>query len=1102
MTRLSRLLIANRGEIAIRIARAAAECGLRTVAIFSEDDARSLHVRRADEARPLRGSGPSAYLDIAQVIAVAREAGCDAVHPGYGFLSENAGFARACAEAGLVFVGPPPAVLELFGDKTAARALARGCGVPVPAGTSGPTGLAEAQDFLASLGPGGAVMVKAVAGGGGRGMRVAASATELAEVWERCRAEARTAFGRDDLYVEELIRDARHIEVQVAGDGSGHVMHLGERECTIQRRHQKLVEVAPSPSLTDALRARIAEAALRMAERVRYAGLGTFEFLLDTRHGERFVFIEANPRLQVEHTVTEAVFGVDLVQAQLRLAGGARLDQIGLPEAAQPRGCAIQLRVNMERMQPDGGALPAGGVIGVYEPPSGPGIRVDGFGYAGYRTSPNFDSLLAKLIVHAPAGGYAEAVARARRALAEFRIEGVATNLPFLAALLDHSDVVANRLTTGFLDAHAPALVAASTRLAPDRFFGGAEAAAREEGPAAPTEGPADTLPVTAPMQGLVVALEVAEGDLVRPGQAVAVLEAMKMQHSVPAPMGGIVRLVAATRGEVLFPDQPILFIEPREIEASEATGQEEADPDAIRPDLAELLARKALTLDAARPEAVAKRHRQGGRTARENIEDLLDPGSFVEYGALAVAGQRSRRPMEELIRISPADGVVAGFGTVNAALFGEERASTVVAAYDYTVLAGTQGTMGHKKQDRIFRLAAELRRPLVLFAEGGGGRPGETDKAHLTSASLDIPTFHAFARLSGLVPLVGVVHGRCFAGNAALLGCCDVIIADETACIGMGGPAMIEGGGLGVYRPEEVGPVSVQAPNGVIDILVRNEAEAVAAARQYLSYFQGAVAEWSCADQRLLRRLVPENRLRVYDVRKVIRTLADTDSVLELRPSFGLGMVTALIRIEGRPMGLIANNPAHLGGAIDADAADKAARFIQLCDAHDLPVLSLCDTPGFMVGPEAERTAQVRRVCRMFVGGANLSVPFFTVVLRKGYGLGAQAMAAGCFHAPIFNVSWPTGEFGGMGLEGAVRLGYRNELAAIADPEEREALFRKHLDALYARGKAINMGSVLEVDDVIDPAETRRWILRGLQMAGPAAGRREGKKRPHIETW
>ena len=895
------------------------------------------------------------------------------------------------------------------------------------------------------------------------------------------------------------MHDARHIEVQVAGDGTGRVAHLGERECSIQRRHQKLVEVAPSPSLAPAVRERILQAALRMAARVRYRSLGTFEFLLDARDGEHALFIEANPRLQVEHTVTEAVFGLDLVQAQLRLAAGADLEQAGIPACPVPRGCAIQLRVNMETMQADGTALPAGGTLTAYEPPSGPGVRVNGFGYAGYRTSPSFDSLLAKVIVHASAGGWPDALARARRALAEFRIEGVPTNLPFLAALLEHPDVAADRLTTRLLDTAAPELVAAAARAAPDPFFA---RYARDASPApTQTEGPPGTQPVAAPMQGLVVELQVAEGDLVRAGQTVAVLEAMKMQSVILAPVGGIVRMVAATRGEVLAADQAVLFIEPRVVEASDVASEDTWDPDAIRPDLAEVLQRRAMTRDTARDEAVAKRHRQGGRTGRENVDDLLDPGSFAEYGALAVAGQRNRRSMQELIRISPADGVIAGFGTVNAKQFGEDRAGVVVAAYDYTVLAGTQGTMGHKKQDRIYKLTAQLKRPLVLFGEGGGGRPGETDKANLTSASLDIPTFHAFALLSGLVPLIGVVHGRCFAGNAALLGCCDVIIADESTCLGMGGPAMIEGGGLGVYRAEDVGPVSVQAPNGVIDILVRDEAEAVAAAKQYLSYFQGPLAEWSCADQRELRRLIPENRLRVYDVRKVIWALADTESVLELRSSFGLGMVTALLRIEGRPMGLIANNPAHLGGAIDAEAADKAARFIQMCDAHDLPVLSLIDTPGFMVGPEAEKTAQVRRVCRMFVAGANIAVPFFAVVLRKGYGLGAQAMAAGCFHAPIFNVSWPTGEFGGMGLEGAVRLGYRKELEAVADPVEREALFRKHLDALYARGKAINMGSVLEVDDVIDPEETRRWIMRGLRMAGTPKPR-EGKRRPHIETW
>ncbi len=1092
------VLIANRGEVAVRVARACAALGLRAVAVYSRDDAGSLHVRRADAAVALPGVGAAAYLDIPGLVAAAREAGCWAVHPGYGFLSEDPGFAAACAEAGLAFVGPSPDVLRLFGDKTRARRLAAECGVAVPRGSDGPVELAEATAFLQSLGPGGSVMVKAVTGGGGRGMRAADSTAGLAEAWARCLSEARTATGRADLYVEELISRARHIEIQVIGDSQGGVSQLGERDCTVQRRHQKLIEVAPGPGLPPAVRDGMARAAVRMAGRASLAGLCTFEFLLDTADGARFVFIEANPRLQVEHTVTEEVLGVDLVAAQLRVAAGATLAEIGLdqPSVPAPRGVAIQARVNMEAMQPDGGALPTGGTLRAYEPPSGSGVRVDGFGTAGYRTSSAFDSLLAKVVVHQ--AGFAEAAALACRALREFRIEGVGTNVGFLRAVLAHPDFLAHQVTTRWLDTEAAALAAEAqdTTDAPNPEDGPAPDPAAGEDAAPP-----GTVAVAAPMQGMVVALDVAAGDPIQMGGQIGVLEAMKMEHVVTAPAAGQVHAVAAQVGQVLLPGQALAFILPGGEDAAQTLADAAPDLDAVRPDLQALQDRLTLTLDAARPAAVAKRHAAGGRTARENVADLVDPGSFVEYGGLAVAAQRSRRPMEELLRTTPADGVVCGVGTVNAALVGEERAAAVVVAYDYTVLAGTQGTMNHKKQDRVFSLAASLRRPVVLLAEGGGGRPGDTDKELLTAGSLDVPTFGAFARLSGLVPLVGVVHGRCFAGNAALLGCSDVIIATRSANIGMGGPAMIEGGGLGVFTPEQVGPAGVQWPNGVIDVLVDDEAAAVAAARQYLSYFQGALPDGDCADQRVLRGLVPENRLRSYDVRRVIGALADTGSVLELRGGFGAGMVTALVRVAGRPMGLIANNPRHLGGAIDADAADKAARFLGLCDAHGLPVLSLCDTPGFMVGPDAERTAQVRRVCRMFVAGANLRVPFFTVVLRKGYGLGAMAMAAGCFSSPLFNVSWPTGEFGGMGLEGAVRLGARRELAAIADPAAREAEFQRRLEAMYARGRATSAASVLEIDAVIDPADTRSWIIRGLRAAPPpAAG--AGKTRPFVDTW
>ncbi len=521
-------------------------------------------------------------------------------------------------------------------------------------------------------------------------------------------------------------------------------------------------------------------------------------------------------------------------------------------------------------------------------------------------------------------------------------------------------------------------------------------------------------------------------------------------------------------------------------------------DLEAIRQDLDEVLQRHGQTRDEQRPEAVERRHAKGKQTARENLDQLLDEGSFQEYGALALAAQRRRRTTEDLIQRSPADGLIAGTGTVNAQQYGDQAARCLAMAYDYTVFAGTQGVMNHKKTDRMLRLAGEWKLPVVLMAEGGGGRPGDSD--YLGVSGLDVPTFAAMARLSGQVPLISVVSGRCFAGNAALAGCCDVIIGTRDTTLGMAGPAMIEGGGLGRFRPEEVGPVSVQAPNGVLDIVADNEAEAVECARQYLGYFQGERRGWDCEDQRVLRHRIPENRVRVYDIHRVIEDLADTGSVLELRSAFAKPMITALIRIQGKPFGLIANNPAHLGGAINASAADKAARFMQLCDAFGLPMVSLCDTPGFMVGPEAEKEATVRHVSRMFVTAASLRVPFFTLVLRKGYGLGAQAMAAGSFHAPFFTAAWPTGEFGAMGLEGAVRLGYAEELNAVEDPVQRQELFDTMVARAYEQGKAINTASFLEIDAVIDPAETRNWILRGLNSAGGAPQGRG--QRPFVDTW
>ncbi|KAI9031301.1 pyruvate carboxylase [Hyaloraphidium curvatum] len=1124
------ILIANRGEIAIRIAQAAASLGLRSIAVFSEDDSLSLHVRKADEAYPLKGRGPSAYLDVAQIVSIAREAKAAAVHPGYGFLSELPELPAALQAAGIAFVGPSPACLELFGDKQAAKDLASRCGVTIVPGTRAVASAEEALVFFRSVADPAVyegVMVKAVYGGGGRGMRAVTSSAELPDALARCQSEARASFGRGEVYCEALVSRPRHIEVQLLATASQRIT-LGTRDCTLQRRHQKIVEIAPAPLLDPRVASELEAAAIRMAAEARFVGLGTFEFLVK---GNRWWFIETNARVQVEHTVTEEVYDVDLVAAQIRIGlnNNISLEELGLGDFVgghvRPRGWAVQLRVNMEKAEYLGGPEPvwvptSGLTIHAFEPPSGRGIRVDAAAYSGYRTNASFDPLLAKLIVSGASLG--NVLKRCVRALEEFRIEGVETNVPFLRAVLEAEDVAV-------LGSHAPAGLDLHTKWIEEKmealaaaagwkgkrtdskklFFSGAELGvvtpARQEGgaemPAIAT--PPGTVPTVVPMQSTIVSIDVKVGDSVKKGQQLGVLNAMKMEHVVYATVAGTVRAITGTVGLTLPKAFPFAFIEP-----SEGVGEEEevlaqVDLDHIRPDLAEVNSRIALTQDAGRPDAVARRRKLRKRTARENILDLVDPDSFIEVGALQLAAQRQRRSFEELLKLSPADGMVAGWAHVNGDLFDDEtRTRVMVSSYDYTVLAGTQGVMNHKKKDRVFKLCLEYRVPAVFFCEGGGGRPGDTDIE--AAGGLDGNTFRLWAQLSGLVPLIGVTSGYCFAGNAAILGLCDVIIATEDSNIGMGGPAMIEGGGLGVVKPTEIGPVSVQAPNGVIDVVVKDEAEAVKVAKKYLSYFQGNLKDWSCADQRTLRRLIPENRLRAYDVRDVINALADTDSVLELRKHFGQAMITAFIRIEGRPIGVLCNNSAVLGGAIASEEGEKSARFMQLCDAFDIPILALCDTPGIMVGVEHEKTALVRRVSRMFAAAGSITVPYLMVVLRKGYGLGAMAMGAGSFHGPLLNVSWPTGEFGGMGLEGAVRLAYKNELAAIEDPKERLKVENDMIAQLYQAGKALRAGEFLEIDAVIDPAETRKWVLAGLKKCVGGRGWTPGrpKKRPMVDTY
>ena len=1088
----SRLLIANRGEIALRIIRTAQESGFHTVAIYPKDDEASLHVCRADEAIRLSGVGPAAYLDIDEITNIAVATNCQMVHPGYGFLSESSSFVRSIEKAGIVFVGPTAEQMDLFGNKSAACNYAREKTIPVLGSSATFKSCDEFVKLFENSVPRKPHIIKAVSGGGGRGMRVVRIGDDIRKLWDQAEAEALTAFGDGRLYAEEYCDLARHIEIQVVGDGQGNVTHLWERDCSLQRRHQKLVEITPAPGLDSGLRKKLLDAAVSLATEIQYRGIGTFEFLVDVETSNYF-FIEANPRLQVEHTITEEVLGLDLISIQFEIASGRSLENLSLLTPPPIKGTALQLRINAEKMNEDGKISSVGGRVSQFEPSAGPGVRVDTAAHNLCTMHPSFDSLLAKLIIYSHGSDQQKLLIKAGRVLSEFVIDGLPTNCSLLSVLVKRPEIALGKVTTGFVEENWESLFSASEKLPKKQGVDSDEVRGSTT-----TSIPEGLRAAKAPMRGSIISIDVEIGEIVSSGQQLGLLEAMKMHHEIIAMDTGVISDILSEVGEIVDERDHLFYLEPLANETVVAEKRNSIDIEAGRADLEEVIERHDRGLDINRPAASAKRASRNSRMARENIEDLCDEDSFIEYGALAIAAQRKRRSLDDLQANTPADGMIAGFGNINGEHFGDNDSRCAVLAYDFTVLAGTQGHNNHKKKDRIFELALEWKTPTVFFTEGGGGRPGDVDTDDLIMSWLDLKTFTSWPKLSGVAPRIAVNSGRCFAGNAVIFGCADITIATRSSNIGLAGPAMIEGGGLGTFTPDDIGPIEVQEANGVVDVVTVDEREATQIARQILGCFQGKIEGWTCSDQRVLRHLIPENRMKVYDVREVIKNIADDDSFIELRRQYGPGLITGFIRVEGRAMGLIANDSKYLGGAIDGDGGEKGGRFLQLCDAYGVPVISLCDTPGFMVGPDSEKTAAVRRGSRLIVAGANLSVPMFTIITRKGYGLGAQAMAGGSLHHPFFSIAWPTAELGPMGLEGAVELGFKKELMAAEDGPERRALYERLVAGLYEKGKAVSVASVFEIDAVIDPKDTRSWLVRGMKMAGS----KQRERKSYVDVW
>lgn len=1116
---LSKVLIANRGEIAIRIARAAASCGLESVAIFAAVDAQSLHVQVADQAVQLLGDGVAAYLDVDAVIAAAQNSGCDCIHPGYGFLSENAALAIACEKAALTFVGPSSDALALFGDKLQARALAQKLGISVVGGSEGSlSSVADAQAIAAKIGY--PIMLKAAAGGGGRGMREVHSDADLVDAFARSASEALAAFGRGDLFVERLVANPKHIEVQVLGDAQGNLVHLYERDCSIQLRHQKVLEFAPAPNLDAQLREKILAAAVQLAGAVDYTNAGTVEFLVEPETGE-FFFIECNPRIQVEHTVTEQVLGLDLVSCQFAIAGGASLASLGFANQAAvptPRGFAIQARVVAQ----------GAGTITSYKEPAGVGVRVDACGYLGCTPPAEFDPLLAKVICTTPVGStFASAVQLTVATLQQYQVAGLATNLVQLQNVLSHPSVVAGdarttllRDTPELLDVVKPkasgalvflqqqaTLVSSSlqtnTRNTSVSASGG-PALARNAGEQA----------VSAPMGGGVVAVDLVLGAQVKAGDTLLVISAMKMESLVLAPVSGqLVAIGNLSVGDTVAANQDVAVIAPDAAAIDAALATEYGD-NSWAPMLQNLATLKALAAERLLPGStdpgVVRQRKRGKLTCRERIELLLDGDSFREVGS--IAGFASYDEEGEIAAFTPANSV-GGWGEI-------EGRTTIVCADDFTSRGGhADGAIG-AKSTYLDRLSIELNVPSVRLLDGssGGGSvaamvPAQKSTGDSTAKESTGAIKAGRPRVAGgggsflpghlgssmyaeqlsRVPVVNVLLGSVVGLGAAkaVLGHFSVMVRDVAQLFVAGPPVVSHAMGYDITK-EELGGWHIHCRNGSVDNLAEDEAQAMDMSKRFLSYLPASVYEAPpvapvAVDDPPERReeelftLIPRKRTTTFDMRKAIRLMADHDSFFEIGPLWGTDQITGFVRFAGRTLGVIASDSQHAnGGALTADGCDKLTRHLDLCDLFHIPVLNLIDNPGFAVGLEHEIASTIRKGGRWMVAFAQISVPVFTLVMRRSFGVAGNNYATPR-SKPSMRVVWPAADTGGIPPEGGIEAAYKRQLAEAEDPVALRAELEARIET--ARGP-IGPLNKFQIEEMIDPRDSRRYICDWVHLA------------------